>query len=355
MTSIGTCSGCGSRFRLGATASAAPRCPKCGGTLEVSEARPEFPGAAPPTPQAPRAPAGSPSAGPRPDRASSHGPGRRAIAVQAGASRRNRAATGMWISVAGTGAVAILLLILIQGKGSSEGGGSPAKAGAGPVAERSSAPEASAAPAASSGKPAAASPAPAPGKPSGPAAASGPTSAAGGEKVAAAGSAPPASKPADKPLPDIDLSTIPDVPPLKDTPGDLETEIRQALAAVLDPYSGAKGSRARVRLIAIGKPAFPAILNALKAIDYEKPSDVETGYAVNRMLEEMAGGKTLQFRNKTDPDSVKWNKHVAKGWIEVFNRVKDDPAKWKTFTNSSTLVDERGRDKAASDPLAPPK
>ncbi|HKB15486.1 MAG TPA: hypothetical protein VKF62_05440, partial [Planctomycetota bacterium] len=150
-----------------------------------------------------------------------------------------------------------------------------------------------------------------------------------------------------------DLSTIPDVPPLKDTPAELDKEIRDSLAVMLDPYSGAKGSRARVRLIAIGRPAFPAILNALKALDYEKPADVETGYAVNRMLEEMAGGKTMLFRNKTDPDSAKWNRYIAKAWIEVFNRVKDDPSKWKTFTHSSTLVDERGRDKPESDPLAP--
>ncbi len=354
MTSIGTCTGCGSKFRIGATAAGTPpRCPKCGGNLEVSEARPEPAGAGGTTPQAPRGAAqGAPPGPPRQGRPPDRGTSRRAIAVQAGRSRRNRAATGMWISVAATGAVAILLLILVPGKDSPEGGGSPAKPAPGPVAERPSAPPATPAtpvPAASGAPAAAATP-----KPSGAGVASGPPAAGGGEKVVADPAVAAASKPVvDRTLPEIDLSTIPDVPPLKETPPELENEIRQALAAMLDPYSGAKGSRARVRLTAIGKPAFPSILNALKSLDYEKPADVETGYAVNRMLEEMAGGKTFQFRNKTDADSAKWNRHVAKAWIEVFNRVKDDPAKWKTFTHSSTLVDERGREKPESDPLAP--
>ncbi|MCI0588444.1 MAG: hypothetical protein L0323_16560 [Planctomycetes bacterium] len=256
--------------------------------------------------------------------------------------------------MAATGAVAILLLILISGKDSSEGTASPAKPPAGPVAERPAAPAASPPPLAAAAKPPAPPPpSPAAGKPSGTGAAASPPAVEGGEKVVADPTVAAASKPAERILPEIDLSTIPDVPTLKDTPAELEKEIRDALAAVIDPYSGAKGSRARVRLIAIGKPAFPAILNALKSLDYDKAPDVETGYAVNRMLEELAGGKTFQFRSKTDPDSAKWNRHVAKAWIEVFNRIKDDPAKWKTFTLSSTLVDERGRDKPETDPLAP--
>jgi hypothetical protein len=353
MTSIGTCSGCGSRFRVGATAAGTPpRCPKCGGTLEVSEA-PSQPAAAAGT-SAPRPAAhGAAPASPPPARPPARGSGHRAIAVQAGSSRRNRAATGMWVSVAATGAVAILLLILISGKDSSEGTASPAKPAAGPVAERPSPTPPSPAPLAAAAKPPAPPPSPAAGKPSGTGAAASPPAAEGGEKVVADPAVAAASKPAERILPEIDLSTIPDVPPLKETPAELEKEIRDALAAVIDPYSGAKGSRARVRLIAIGKPAFPAILNALKSLDYDKAPDVETGYAVNRMIEEMAGGKSMLFKNKTDPDSAKWNRHVAKAWIEVFNRIKDDPAKWKTFTLSSTLVDERGRDKPESDPLAP--
>jgi hypothetical protein len=176
----------------------------------------------------------------------------------------------------------------------------------------------------------------------------------------------PASAPASKspkiipkptlegPVPDVDLSKIADVPEEPGTPPELTAEIKQQLATMVDPDSGAKGTRAMLRLKAIGKPAFPQIINQLRRFDYTKPEDVSAGYFVNRLLEDMTGGKNAQFRNKLDPESVKWNRQVARVWVEGFLRSKDNPELWKLFTAPpSNLVKPPEELEGLGDP--PPK
>jgi hypothetical protein len=175
---------------------------------------------------------------------------------------------------------------------------------------------------------------------------------------------PEAAKPpetsAEKPKPkirEVDLSQVADLEPDPGASPEMREEIDQLVRTMLDPDSGAAGSRAMTRLAQIGLPAMPAILNAAKQIDYATPEGNQVGgFVFVALLEKrMTSGKGFGYHAAVDEDSVKRNRLIVEAWIrhirEKIYSTPDPKAAWDKFAALQT----RSEEEPAAEPAAAPK
>jgi hypothetical protein len=143
----------------------------------------------------------------------------------------------------------------------------------------------------------------------------------------------PAAKPADE---DIDLSVFPDEPKLPGTSDEDWASIQEWTATFLDANAGAAGNRALSKLLERGREAFPAILNAMKRLDFSTDDGFRAGdVAQRRFLMAVCNGQNFDWKYGTEPADVIFNKKVVRSWIKAWEQGRETPKAWAKLTKTT--------------------
>lgn len=152
----------------------------------------------------------------------------------------------------------------------------------------------------------------------------------------------PAEKPAEaaSALDDIDLSTFPDQEKLPGTSDEDWAQIQEWTATFFDASAGAAGTRARGKLLERSREAFPAVLNAMKRLDFSTEDGFRAGDLGQRFLMDVCGGRNFGWNYDKDendartPASVVFNKKVVRSWIKAWEQARELPKAWATLTKT---------------------
>jgi hypothetical protein len=126
----------------------------------------------------------------------------------------------------------------------------------------------------------------------------------------------------------VDLSLLADQVKLPETSDDDWATIVQQVATFVDPNAGAAGNRSRKQLLALGRVAFPAILNAFKRVDVTVQDGYRTGDLVQKLLQEICRGNNFGWRYSTEPADAYFNKRVIEMWFKSWAQVVENPKAW---------------------------
>ena len=162
------------------------------------------------------------------------------------------------------------------------------------------------------------------------------SSVAGGadEQGAAAEASAPAADPVpEKPKPkklhdpsSVDLAAIADYAPFAGTSDDTWNELRRDMAEFVDPNSGAAGNRARKRLEATPRQAFPVILNFFKRMDFATDEGHRNGDLCQKLLMDLCGGRNFgwKYGDVEENERVTFNKKVVRSWCRSWDQANED-------------------------------
>jgi len=181
--------------------------------------------------------------------------------------------------------------------------------------------------------------------------------AAEAKKASGEGKPKPAPKPAEAsrpPIKDVDLDSLEPLDYAPGTSDNKKTEIDDLIQVVKEPYAGARGARARRKLVEIGYYAVPRIINILIKADYYSQDGVETAYALCRNLEDICEGlgyKVMTARDKKlDKPAweseyyIKYNRQVAHSWYKLWKDQGGSRTSWEKYFKDLRSK-EKGKEK----------
>jgi len=149
------------------------------------------------------------------------------------------------------------------------------------------------------------------------------TEAAGeGADAPAEAAAPPAGP---------DLATFTRFGPDAGTSEEQWAEIQKDVDLMIDPLAGVQGNRARRRLEALGRPAFPAIVNKMLTLDYATEQGYRDGDLYQQALSQICNGRNAGWKYTTSEEDVRFNQKAVALLHKVWDRAKDDEAYWKYY------------------------
>ena len=151
-------------------------------------------------------------------------------------------------------------------------------------------------------------------------------------EAAPAETKPAEAAPAD--LEDLDLSVFPDEPKLPGTSDGDWVEIQAWTASFFDPNAGAAGNRARGKLFERGREAFPAVINAMKRLDFSTDDGFRAGDLAQRFLMDVCNGQNFSWKYGQEPADVLFNKKVVRSWIKAWEQGRESPKAWAKLTKS---------------------
>ncbi|HVS09459.1 MAG TPA: hypothetical protein VMS76_06245, partial [Planctomycetota bacterium] len=167
------------------------------------------------------------------------------------------------------------------------------------------------------------------------------------EPEVAAKAPPPESTPED-----IDLLALPDQEPLPETSPEDAAQMREWMATVVDPAAGAAGARAREKLIAKGKEAFPIILNAFKRLELSTEEGFRTGDVIQReLLMRICNGNNVGWQYPQEEGYLLYDKKAIRTWFKLWGEAKDDPKKWAKLAKLDQKEAEEAEGKPKVDKL----
>ena len=126
----------------------------------------------------------------------------------------------------------------------------------------------------------------------------------------------------------IDLSLLPDFERLPETSEDDWQRLVKLAATFTDPEAGAAGNRARGQLLEAGRPAFPAIINNFRTLNFATDDGLNTGDLIQRLLMDICRGQNFDWHYTTEPGDVYFNKRVVELWHGAWKQVVDNPKAW---------------------------
>ncbi len=140
---------------------------------------------------------------------------------------------------------------------------------------------------------------------------------------------PAPEKPKPKQLHDpssVDLTAIADYTPFAGTADGTWNELRRAMAEFVDPDAGAAGSRARKRLEAKPRQAFPVILNFFKRMDFATDEGHRNGDLCQRLLQDICGGRNFgwKYGDVEENERVTFNKKVVRSWCRSWDQANEN-------------------------------
>lgn len=153
----------------------------------------------------------------------------------------------------------------------------------------------------------------------------------------------------------IDLSVFPDYGPIEGCSEERFLELKQLAADMVDPLSGAAGTRARIKLEEAGKEAFPVIVNVMKKLDLSTDDGFRAGDMCQKTLETICNGMNAGwwYPDQNPDDYVFKSKQAIKLWCTTWERVKDDEDKWLVLTKQKKpgeeAPEEKPKEKTASE------
>ncbi len=141
------------------------------------------------------------------------------------------------------------------------------------------------------------------------------------------------------PPPEVDLEHLEPLDFPAGTPDKLKEEIKSLTQDAFDVWGGARQNRAINKLIQIGYPAIPIVINKIIKLDYMKKEDVELGQVLFRLLTDMCNGQGVEFKGefdeveKKDPwdceYDIRWNRSAAYTWYKYWKRFGDTRENWE--------------------------
>jgi len=141
------------------------------------------------------------------------------------------------------------------------------------------------------------------------------------------------------PPPEVDLEHLEPLDFPAGTPDSLKEEIKSLTQDAFDVWGGARQNRAIAKLIKIGYPAVPMVINKIIKLDYMKKEDVELGQVLFRLLTDMCNGQGLEFKGDFDEVEkknpwdceydIRWNRAAAHKWYQYWQRFGDTKENWE--------------------------
>ncbi len=141
------------------------------------------------------------------------------------------------------------------------------------------------------------------------------------------------------PPPEVDLEHLEPLDFPAGTPDSLKEKIKSLAQDAFDVWGGARQNRAIAKLIEIGYPAVPIVINKIIKLDYMKKDDVELGQVLFRLLTDMCNGQGLEFKGefdeveKKDPwdceYDIRWNRAAAYKWYQYWQKFGDTRENWE--------------------------
>lgn len=161
------------------------------------------------------------------------------------------------------------------------------------------------------------------------------------------GEAPRAARPqAQRDPASVDLAGLEEFGPDRGV-DDIEwRRIRDLVATALDSESGISGSRARRELEEMTRKAVPALINAMRHLDFGIEQGYRDGDVAQRILQNIANGRNFGWYYSTEPNDHYRNKVVVRNWHGVWARARTDEAYWKEFAKLTD--DQPGADSAGA-------
>jgi len=126
----------------------------------------------------------------------------------------------------------------------------------------------------------------------------------------------------------VDMSAIADFGPLEGTSDEQWAEANELAGIWLNVNSGAAGGRAKKDILAMGRGAFPVILNHMKTLDFSTKEGLDNGDQCQRALTELCNGTNFGWKFTTEPADVYFNKLVVVGWAKQWERAAEDVEYW---------------------------
>jgi hypothetical protein len=137
-----------------------------------------------------------------------------------------------------------------------------------------------------------------------------------------------------KPVEGFDLTTIPDFEPYEGTTPEQWAELQQLAATWVDPFAGARSSRARTKLEETPKQSFPAILNVFKKLNLEDEDGYRMADATQKMLEKICRGHNVGWKYRQEADWLQYDQKAIKAWCDLWTKASKDEAFWKQLTKA---------------------
>ena len=135
-------------------------------------------------------------------------------------------------------------------------------------------------------------------------------------------------KPKDKDPSEIDLASIPDFGPAPGTSDEEWEELQAAVAAVIDPDSGILGSRGRTKLEEAGHKAMPAILNGMKTIDYGTEDGMRSGDRCQQAILKVCNGINFGWKYEWGPNEEWFNRRVVELFVGQWIKCEENIEYW---------------------------
>jgi len=127
---------------------------------------------------------------------------------------------------------------------------------------------------------------------------------------------------------EVDLSEIADFGPADDTTEEEWNEILELVETCFDPDAGAAGNRARNELQELGRKAFPAVVNKMKAFDLSTEQGYRNGDVAQRLLQDICNGTNAGWKYGTTPEDELFNRKVVRLWAQMWGKAENDMAYW---------------------------
>ncbi|MFT7667731.1 MAG: hypothetical protein ACI8X5_000414 [Planctomycetota bacterium] len=155
----------------------------------------------------------------------------------------------------------------------------------------------------------------------------------------------------------VDLTLIEDYGPIAGCDEARFLELQELAAVMVDPEAGAAGNRARNKLVEAGKEAFPAVFNALKALDLTDNDQFRSADVCQKALESLCNGNNFGWKYPSQ-EPVKFHyfdKKVIVAWSKAWDQAKDNDGAWAKLAKLDSLPakeeEEVGEDDDTADAL----
>lgn len=134
----------------------------------------------------------------------------------------------------------------------------------------------------------------------------------------------------------FDARKLPVVAFPKDTTAEEKQELTQLAETAMDDY-GIRGQRASKELIEHGRKAFPAIVNALRKVDYMDVDHALQAFTLHKAIEQITLGDNVGFKPPRPGEPIRkedawWNAKCVKALVRFWKRREQgDPQNWRKY------------------------
>jgi hypothetical protein len=147
-----------------------------------------------------------------------------------------------------------------------------------------------------------------------------------------------------KPTPPFDCKSLKPLEFLPTTPKEKVAEwTALAAEAVGDDV---RARRAQKKLEEAGREAVPAVINALRELDYSNPDQVITGFQLNKVLERMTKGVNQMYRTVAPEqtpkqDDIYFNNTIVRNWQQFFALYGVSEEEWQKVLSRNDHQDKK--------------